>query len=146
MSDLRSVYFITLIPAMWCFLAWLMSRLSGWSRLAQHYRSPRNINGESARMRSGRIGVVNYHSLLSLRVNDDGLRIAVALPLRLGHPPLFIPWNQFHQIAEDPIMYSHKIKASVGQPTLVRMTLPGWVKYRMPLDMRPSNSTTPARP
>lgn len=140
MSDLRSVYFIILIPVVWCLLAWLMSRLSGWSRLAQHYRSPPSISGESARMRSGRIGVVNYHSLLSFRVNDDGLRIAVALPLRLGHPPLFIPWNQFHHITEDPIMYSHKIKTSVGQPTLVRMTLPGWVKYRMPLEMRPSHS------
>ncbi len=140
MNDLGQIHFIALIPAMWCFLSWLLSRLSGWSRLARQYRSLRGIDGESAHMRTGKIGVVSYHSCLSFRVNDDGLRIAVAFPLRLGHPPLFIPWDQFHHVAEDPIMYSHKVKVSVGQPTLVRMTLPGWVRYRMPMELRPTNS------
>ena len=140
MNDFGSVHFIALIPAMWCLLCWLMSRLSGWSRLARHYRSPDAIDGESARMRSGKIGVVSYHSCLGFRVNDEGLRIAVAFPLRIGHPPLFIPWDQLHHVAEDAIMYSHKVKASVGRPTLVRVTLPGWVRYRMPLEMRPKDS------
>ena len=137
MRDLGSVHFIALIPAMWCFLSWLISRLSGWSRLAKNYRSTAPIEGESARMRTGRIGPVTYHSCLSFRVSDEGLRIAVAFPLRLGHPPLYIPWDQIHHIQEDPILYSHKIKVSVGRPTLARVTLPGWVRYRMPMEMRP---------
>ena len=140
MSDLGSVHFIALIPAMWCFLSWLLSRLSGWSRLAEHYPASQGIVGESAHMRSGRIGAVHYHSALSFRVNDEGLRIAVAFPLRLGHPPIFIPWEEFHHVTEDVIMYSHKVKAAVGRPTLSRLTLPGWVRYRMPLEMRPPSS------
>ncbi len=138
MVDLGSAHFIALIPAMWCFLSWLLSRLSGWSRLAQDYRSRGDLTGgESARMRTGRFGGVTYHSCLRFRVNDQGLWIAVAIPLRLGHPPLFIPWDHIHHVSEDPIMYSHKIKLSIGNPTLVRATLPGWVRYRMPMEMRP---------
>jgi hypothetical protein len=137
MNDLGSVHFIAIIPAMWCLLLWLLSRLSGWSRLAGQYRAPAGVVGESAWMRTGRIGVVNYHSCLCFRVNDDGIRITVALPLRLCHPPLFIPWDQFHHIVADPILYSHKAKMSVGRPTIASVTMPAWVRYRMPLDLRP---------
>ena len=137
MGDLGSVHVIALIPAMWCLLSWLLSRLRSWSRLARHYRAPALVVGESARMRTGRIGVVNYHSCLRFRINDDGILIAVAFPLRLGHPPLFIPWDQFHHIAPDPIMYSHKVKMTIGRPAIVQVSMPGWVRYRMPLEMRP---------
>ncbi len=139
MNNLGSVHFVALIPAMWLFLSWLLSRLSGWARLAEHYRATGHAAGESAWMRTGRIGVVQYHSCLCFRVNDDGLRITVAFPLRLGHPPLFIPWDQFHHIREDEMMFSQKVKMSVGHPTLVRVTMPGWVRYRMPMQLRPSS-------
>lgn len=65
------------------------------------------------------------------------MRISIAAPFRLGHPPLFIPWNELHQIREDDMMYSHKVKASIGKPTIGRITLPGWVRYRMPMSIRP---------
>jgi hypothetical protein len=137
MHDLTSIGFIFLIPAMWCFLSWLLSRLSGWSHLARHYPSPASVVGESAHMRTGRLGVVSYHSCLRFRVNDDGLQIAVAFPLRLGHPPLLIPWDQIHHVAADPLRYSHKVKMSIGRPAIAGAILPGWVRYRMPLEMRP---------
>ena len=140
MIDLGSAHFIALIPAMWCFLSWLLSRISGWSLLARRYRAPSDVVGESAYLRSGRIGSINYHSCLSFRVNDDGLRIGVAFPLRLAHPPLFIPWDQMHHVAEDPKLYSRKVKLSIGHPTIVRAVLPGWVRYRMPLEMRPPSA------
>ncbi|MGI9471498.1 MAG: hypothetical protein ACR2NZ_08205 [Rubripirellula sp.] len=143
MSDQSSLYFLAVIPLMWCFLSWLMSSLSGWSRLAREYRdcgqrSEASASGniETARLRTGRMGVINYHSILTFRACDDGLSIGTALPFRLGHPPLFIPWTEFHHVSEDPILYSHRVKASIGNPTIVRMTLPGWVKYRMPIELR----------
>lgn len=68
---------------------------------------------------------------------DDGLGISVAPPFRVGHPPLFIPWNEFRQVKEDELMYSHKVKAMIGQPAITRITLPAWVRYRMPLTLRP---------
>lgn len=140
MIDLGAVHFVVLIPVAWCFLSWLLAHLSGWSLLAKQYSASEPVDGESARMRSGRLGVINYHSCLSFRANDDGLRIAAPFFLRLGHAPLFIPWDEFHQVTGDPLLYSHKVRAVIGRPTLVRVILPGWVRYRMPLEMRPPNA------
>lgn len=135
-----AVHFLALIPLAWCFLSWLLSRLSGWSLLAQHFKDsgaePDGEDVEAARFRTGRLGAVTYHSCLHFRVGSDGLWISVALPLRLGHPPLFIPWDQVHHISKDKVRYSRRIRASIGTPTLVRATLPGWVRYRLPECLR----------
>lgn len=140
MSDRGSIYFLALIPAMGFFLTWLLSNLSGWSRLAQTYRDRGECRSaslsETARFRTGRLGAVNYHSVLTFVVCETGLGIRVPLLFRLGHPPLFIPWSEFYRVSDDPMLYSHRVKASIGNPTIVRLTLPGWVKYRLPLELR----------
>lgn len=137
MTDLPAWTYLLLIPFVWCGLSWLLSRLSGWHRLAVRYRRTEPINGESAALRSGKIGPVTYHSSLRFQINEEGLGISVGLLLRMGHPPLFIPWKEFHRVSEDDLMYSHRVKASIGDPALIRITLPGWVRYRMPLKLRP---------
>jgi len=137
MSDQGTIYFVALIPVAWCVLLFLASRLSGWARLARNYRASAIDVDESAWMRTGRIGAISYHSSLCFGVNDRGLRIAVAFPLRLFHPPLFIPWDRFHHIAADQKLYSHKCRMSVGRPAITSMMMPAWVRYRLPLEMRP---------
>ncbi len=147
MSDVGSLQFLAIIPVVWCVLTWLLSRISGWSKLAQRYADSRPSQsetsqsekgqGEKASLRTGRIGAVTYHSCLKFCVNDEGFRVAVAWPLRFGHRPLFIPWSDLHNVAEDNMMFSQKVKLSIGQPTLTRALFPGWFRYRMPMDMRP---------
>lgn len=137
MSDVGSLQFLALIPVVWCVLTWLLSRISGWSKLAQRYAASGTTSGEQASLRTGRIGAVTYHSCLKFCINDEGFRVAVAWPLRLGHRPLFIPWSDLHNITEDNMMFSQKVKLSIGQPTLTRALFPGWFRYRMPMDMRP---------
>lgn len=147
MGDSGSIYFLVLIPVMWCFISWTLSRVSGWNRLAECYRETgqpvesdsSEIEVESAHMRSARMGAIHYHSMLSFRVSDSGLKISILFLFRLGHPPLFIPWDQMHHVEADLHIYSHKVKLSIGKPTIVRAMLPGWVRYRMPIEMRPQN-------
>ena len=139
MFDLPPYLFLLLIPFAWCGISWLLSRISGWHRLAARYRRLETIEGESASLRTGRIGPVNYHSCLKFQVNDQGLGIQVAPLFRVGHPPLFIPWDHFHHVTDDGMMYSQKAKASVDTPTILRVTLPGWVRYRMPASHRPQD-------
>ena len=145
--DLPPFTYLLLIPTVWFSLSWLLSRISGWHRLAQRYpvshtsesktAESHTSESETASLRSGRIGPVNYYSCLKFGVNDEGLLISIAPPFRVGHPPLFIPWSHFHHVKDDGMMYSHKAKASIGQPTITRMTLPGWVRYRLPMSLRP---------
>ena len=87
-------------------------------------------------MRTARIGPVNYHSVLSFTCTDEGLQISIAFPFRVGHPPLFIPWDEFHHVLPDNKLFSNRIKASIGRPEIARVVLPAWVRYRMPMSLR----------
>ncbi|MFK8114910.1 MAG: hypothetical protein AB8B91_22095 [Rubripirellula sp.] len=143
LRDLGAAHFLLIIPLMGCFLSLLISRLSGWSRLASVFRdNPTLVSDESfeteiASFRTGSFGPVTYHSCLRFQTRSDGLRISIAFPFRLGHPPLFIPWEQVHHVRQDPKRYSRNVIVSIGNPTLARTTLPAWVRYRMPIEMRP---------
>jgi hypothetical protein len=142
MGNDGSLYFLLLIPAAAFLLCWVLASVSGWTRLTAQYREKqhsgksRSAENERAHMRTARIGAINYHSVLSFTCTDDGLRISVFFLLRVGHPPLFIPWTDFHQVVPDNRLYSNRIKASIGNPTLARVVLPAWVRYRMPLSLR----------
>ncbi len=133
--------FLLLIPVAWCLISLSMSRMSGWSRLAREFPcgDAPEVTGdlEIARMRTGRVGVINYYSCLTFKATEQGLYVSVAPFLRLGHKPFYIPWNQFHHIAEHDLLYSQRVKMSVGKPTINRFLFPGWVKYHLPYEMRP---------
>jgi len=140
MSDIGSLFYLLLIPLAGVALCWLLAGVSGWTKLATQYRVDKPVLGERAHMRTGRIGPVNYHSVLSFRCNDDGLAIAVAWPLRFWHPPLFIPWSEFHRVAPDAVLYSRRVKATIGNPAIARVVFPGWVRYRMPMSVSEAGS------
>jgi hypothetical protein len=154
MSDDGSLYFLLWIPFAALLLCWVLASVSGWTRLAAEYRADQTVTAEPsvadersvaakpsvaaerAHMRTGRIGPINYHSVLSFSCTNDGLRISIAFPLRIAHPPLFIPWTEFHQVTADNKLYSNRIKACIGNPAIVRVVLPAWVRYRMPMSLR----------
>ena len=83
-----------LIVIGWVVALFAFSIMSGWSELSQHYRSKEKFRGTVARLQSGKLGVVGYRAMLSIGVNAQGLYLAVFLPARLRHPPLFIPWPE----------------------------------------------------
>lgn len=142
MNEINPAY-LAMIPLVWCVVSLALARLGGWSKLAQHYAATGDSAGESpqaptARMRSGKFGAIQYYSALNFRATEQGLRVSVAFPLRLGHRPLMIPWDQIHHVSDDPLLFSHSIRMSIGKPTIARAVLPGWVKYHMPRRLRPS--------
>lgn len=77
----------------WKFVCFLLSRASGWSRLATHYRAGSKFSGTQWTSQSGRLGWVSYRSILILGANPDGLYVAVSSFFRTGHRPLLIPWS-----------------------------------------------------
>ncbi len=77
----------------WKFVCFLLSRASGWSRLAIHYRARSTFSGTQWASQSGRVGWVSYKSILILGANADGLYMAVSSIFRTGHRPLLIPWS-----------------------------------------------------
>lgn len=125
-------------PIMWCVVCLLLSHIGGWATLSDVYRDDANTAGEAHYMRSGEIGIVNYSSCLTLRVSDAGLRLSVMLPFRVGHPPIFIPWTDFHDVAENRVMFMFPfLNATIGDPPLAHLMLPLWVRDHLPRGVAP---------
>jgi hypothetical protein len=132
MSQTELVYMIVLLfpiafITMWSFVLWLLSRLSGWSRLAQTYGTPepRTPAGNKAwRWQSGSVGLVGYRGCLHIGVSPSGVALAVAWPFRLCHQDLFIPWNALHDRKDTKIFWYQTTRFQVGNPTQGSVQVP----------------------
>ena len=118
---------------MWVAISLLLSQIGGWSRLANRYADTGNESGETYTMRSGYIGAVNYKSCLTLSVCHHGLRLSVLFLFRIGHPPLFIPWDHFHSVSEKRILFLRFLSMSVGTPLVSKVILPIWLREHLPM-------------
>ncbi len=121
------------LPGTWCGVLWFLAQLGGWSKLAKYYRSDIAVEGGTHRKCSGKVGIVSYKSCLILTFCDSGIRVAVTLPFRIAHPPLFIPWVDIHDVREKKMMLGLSfLQANVGSPTVARLSLPIWVGEYFP--------------
>jgi hypothetical protein len=84
---------VTIVVAAFCVVPLFISRLSGWALLAHRFRAAEPFYGESWDWQSGRFrGWCGYNRCLQIGASPAGLFLAVALPFRLFHPSLMIPW------------------------------------------------------
>jgi hypothetical protein len=125
MEEVLPYLFLLVFPLMWIGISLLLSQLGGWARLAKHFPDDPDAVGTNYRFRSGAIGMANYGSCLSLRVCERGLRLSVLFLFRIGHPPLFIPWEQFHSLNEKRFLlfrtlYESQLRIALCHPKLIR--------------------------
>ena len=127
---------ILFVPLFWGLIMHLMSRLGGWSRLAEDYRSNDEMPATRFRMRSAMLRWAHYGNCVTFGVDQRGLHLASFGPL-LGHPRLLIPWSdisvtskrvwftpcaelRFHRAPDIPVLISsrlaEKISSSAGRP------------------------------
>ena|ERR1700752_3227997 len=85
--------FILFFSLLWSGVSVVLARIGGWGRLAETYRSEGDFEGRRWKLRSAKVGSVDYANCLTFGVNERGLYMGVLLPFRLAHPPLFIPWS-----------------------------------------------------
>ncbi len=111
----------------WCAVVWLISQLSGWNRLAQRYRARQSATGKRWAWQYGLIGWAGYNGVLILTANAEGLFMEVFWLFGIGHPRLFIPWREFHQVRRKDFLWRHQVRANIGLPTLATVRLPAAV-------------------
>ena len=70
----------------------LAARTGGWAKLAECYPSQSPYEGEVI-LCSGGMGIANYGFSLLVGGNTSGLYLSIAPWLRLGHSPLWVPWE-----------------------------------------------------
>lgn len=88
------LFALVLVLALWCAICFVSSALGGWRSLARHYRQLRPFGGKRWHFSSGSMGLASYSFFLTVGASQEGLFLAVPFPLRIGHPPLFIPWSE----------------------------------------------------
>lgn len=84
---------VVAFPLLWCLVAWLLSHMGGWSRLAQVYKYEGPFEGTSHNFQSAHVGKVSYSSCLTISTNDTGLYLVPFALFGLFHPALLIPWS-----------------------------------------------------
>ena len=83
------------LVALGCTLPLFIAAMSGWSMLRRRFSQTFPFTGEawkwqSARMRLG----CNYNNCLTVGADASGLYLSVLFLIRIGHPPLFLPWQE----------------------------------------------------
>ena len=72
-----------------------ISHLGGWATLADRYRLTEPFSGRQWKFQSGQMRYwTQYNNCLIVGADSRGLYLNIIWPLRLAHPPLFIPWRE----------------------------------------------------
>ena len=108
----------------WAAVCGLLGWVSGWSRLGKSYRCAAEPKAWRYTWQSGSVGLVSYRNCLHIGVSEDGLFLSVPWVFRVGHPALFIPWAQIHNVQNHQLLWVRRVHFEVGDPALARIQLP----------------------
>jgi hypothetical protein len=84
-----------LFLAIWMVVLHLLSRLTGWAKLAVRYRSDGTFQGKKWRFQSVamRMGT-GYNNSVIVGASPRGLYMSLFFLFRPGHPALFVRWSE----------------------------------------------------
>jgi hypothetical protein len=79
---------------LWAGISLLISFIGGWFELGRSYRAAKPFEGERWSFQDASLRfLTNYRGVVTAGSNSEGLHLSVFLPFRIGHPSLFIPWQ-----------------------------------------------------
>ncbi|HEV7238354.1 MAG TPA: hypothetical protein VGQ36_03870 [Thermoanaerobaculia bacterium] len=94
-QDWLPALFFPAFVALWIGVVFLVATIGGWRSLAERYViEPAQYTGTRWHMRSGVMrGTARYGNVLTIGADRRGLFLSILFLFRVGHPPLFIPWE-----------------------------------------------------
>ena len=82
---------------LWLAVTFLLSYISGWAFLAEHYRAARPYAGRYERIRSSQMGPLGpfggARNALNVGIDHEGLHLRMFILFRVNCRDLFIPWR-----------------------------------------------------
>ena len=121
----------------WMAIAKLLGAMSGWKAMHARFGLPPGQVVPRSALASGRVGLVNYNNVLRVGCDQVGMYLSVLVFFRAGHPPLFIPWNEVHEVERKDFLWRERVRFSVGHPRITAITLPASLFPGTPLDLHP---------
>jgi hypothetical protein len=96
---LAALGFAIFFAVFWCAIGYFISFIGGWLALTRRFRKQSEPNGEIRSAGPFFYTVYmrfwgHYSSVIRLVAASDALYASVMFPLRIGHPPLRIPWDE----------------------------------------------------
>ena len=117
--------FLIVFPLFWCLVVWILSRVSGWHRLAAlHASGSRPVAGVCHVGVTGMVGGVSYRGVLTLHFDTGGFFLEVMPLFKIGHPRLFIPWSEITGRTPRSVLWWKAVSLGVGHPAISTVTLP----------------------
>jgi hypothetical protein len=81
----------------WLGVTFLLSYISGWAFLAEHYRAARPFAGRYERIRSSQMGPLGpfggARNAVNVGIDPEGLHLRMFILFRINCRDLFIPWR-----------------------------------------------------
>lgn len=130
-SNELSPYFPYFFPifflALWAISDLTMSFLSGWHLLSKRFRAPSEPYGDTrsagpffcqVRMRFRTM----YNGGIRITTAEDALYLSVIFTLRVGHPPLRIPWNEI-EMSKTKYLWFRYVILTLGKQEAIPMRI-----------------------
>ncbi len=109
----------------WGGVVWLLSWLSGWQRLARHYRTELRPTGKPIGPFWAMLGLVSHRGTLTLQAAPEGLYLSIMVLFRIGHPPLLIPWSAIKRGGDGKRGLFNRVALELGDPVITTLSMPG---------------------
>lgn len=94
-----------------------ISRVGGWASLAGAYRISEPFSGSQWKFESGQMRyLTRYNHCLTVGADPRGLYLSILWPLRISHPPLFIPWRDI-SLASKTFLRIKYVELRLGRET-----------------------------
>jgi hypothetical protein len=84
-----------LVAVMLAYMCFMAAERNGWRTLAERFRLRGRFDGEKLHLQSAILNGHAFHLTLVIGASNSGLFLRPALPVRLFHAPLLIPWSAF---------------------------------------------------
>lgn len=142
------IAFPVVFIGMWSLVLTILSAASGWKKIAARFPGQRTPEGTLHGMVTGLCGWVSYRNCLKVHVSPDGLHIVPWKIFGLGHPPLFIPWEEMHHAKTSILLFRTSVAFAIGEPSVGKMTLPKklFAGQRLLVDGQPISEEPPPLP
>jgi len=116
--------FLIFFVSLWLTVVFLLTKLSGWDKLAERYGDRQPFQGKIFHFYSGYVGLVRYKGTINIGINLVGLYLNPSVLFRLNYPPILIPWHEINGCVEKKFLLMKYCIFNVGYPKITTIKLP----------------------
>ncbi|NJN71712.1 MAG: hypothetical protein HC799_02285 [Limnothrix sp. RL_2_0] len=121
------IVFLIFFVSLWWLVLFLLTKLSGWDKLAERYGDRQPFQGQIFHFCSAYIGPVRYKSAIDIGISEAGIHLNPFIIFRLSYPPVLIPWHQISDFEEKSFWLMKYYVFNVGDSIITTIKVPSRV-------------------